>query len=757
MTEPVSPSRTRPKPDSAYLNPLLKRFWALTLAPSHLISEPDQRRQASLLSGLLLSVVILTGIAEVIAVVLITDPGYRGYLQTIPTLSLLLVVYGFSRTRYVQQAATLTVVICTLAIFIGGWAEPIGILDGWFDYLIFPLWLGSLFISLKRLPMLVFGIIVGLLAFPLARPEVSLSDMLIGPFTFMLTTSVFLIIITRHRNQLEYDRQAELAAQEQHSRRTAARAQALLRVSERLNAGLHQEGILVTISEEVSRALDIPIAIVTLYDQQHDRLIATTGVGVEPAFLQRLPPITRADYLQTTERYGKTFTCSGLPTSPELPELLQPIREAGIHSVACATMEYEQQLVGHVSAMTSDDQHSFTQDDVLLLQGIARQATLAFSNTRLYSDARRRLEHLQALRSNEVAMATSRNLKENLALLLTNITEQLQIDAAVFLLLDAHTQQLEFAVSHGFQTTTLQYTNLAPGQGMAGQAALQRTIIHIADLSANPQSLADAPGLVQEGFASYYAAPLIAQGQVKGVLELFHRSPLKPNQEWMSFLEALAHQAAIAIESATLFEGLQQANHELSQAYDSTIEGWSHALDMRDKETEGHSRRVTQMTLRLARELGFSDEELVHVRRGALLHDIGKMGIPDSILLKPGKLSEEEWAIMRRHPQMAYDMLAPISYLRPALAIPYCHHEKWDGSGYPRGLKGEEIPLEARLFAIVDVWDALSSDRPYRTAWPEQKVLEHIQAGSGTHFDPKVVALFLRVRQARIEATPEVC
>ncbi|NTV62920.1 MAG: response regulator, partial [Oscillochloris sp.] len=168
---------------------------------------------------------------------------------------------------------------------------------------------------------------------------------------------------------------------------------------------------------------------------------------------------------------------------------------------------------------------------------------------------------------------------------------------------------------------------------------------------------------------------------------------------------------------------LQQAHNNLLAAYDATIEGWVYALDLRDKETEGHSKRVTELTVRIAQVAGVSNEELVHIRRGALLHDVGKLGIPDAILLKPGKLTDEEWTIMRQHPQYAYDMLAPIAYLRPALDIPFCHHEKWDGTGYPRGLKGDEIPLAARWFAVVDVWDALRSDRPYRQGWPEERVL----------------------------------
>ena len=192
-------------------------------------------------------------------------------------------------------------------------------------------------------------------------------------------------------------------------------------------------------------------------------------------------------------------------------------------------------------------------------------------------------------------------------------------------------------------------------------------------------------------------------------------------------------------------EEIVALNAELMRAYDATIEGWSRALDLRDKETEGHCQRVTEMTLLLARSLGVPENEMTAIRRGALLHDIGKMGVPDAILLKPGPLTEEEWEIMRRHPAYAQEMLSPIAFLRPALEIPFCHHEKWDGSGYPRGLAGESIPLSARLFAVVDVWDALRSNRPYRAGWPEEKVRAHIRALSGTHFDPQAAAAFLEV------------
>ena len=189
---------------------------------------------------------------------------------------------------------------------------------------------------------------------------------------------------------------------------------------------------------------------------------------------------------------------------------------------------------------------------------------------------------------------------------------------------------------------------------------------------------------------------------------------------------------------------LKELNSELLTAYDKTIEGWSKALDLRDKETEGHTQRVTDLAIKLARAVGIPEADLEHVRRGALLHDIGKMSVPDSILLKPDKLTDEEWVIMRNHPVYAYQWLSSIKFLEPALCIPYCHHEKWDGTGYPRGLKGDQIPLTARIFAIVDVWDALCSDRPYRLAWPKDKAFLHITEQSGKHFDPQVVETFMK-------------
>ena len=355
------------------------------------------------------------------------------------------------------------------------------------------------------------------------------------------------------------------------------------------------------------------------------------------------------------------------------------------------------------------------------------------------------IERLSALRKIDRAIASNFDLRFTLNMLLSEVRTQLQVDAVAILLLNPTEQVLEYAASQGFHTRAVETARVPLGKSHAGRAAQERRLIKIENLRDRTDDPFFPTLLAQENFVSYYGVPLIVKGKVEGVLEVFHRVPLHPYPDWLDFLNILAGQAGLAIDNATLFENLQASNRELVRAYDTTIEGWSRALDLRDKETEGHTQRVAEMTIHLARNFGFSEAELLHIRRGALLHDIGKMGVPDNILLKHEPLTEEEWIIMQRHAQYAYDLLKPITFLAPALDIPYSHHEKWDGTGYPHGLKEEEIPLAARLFAVVDVWDALTSDRPYRSAWSEQEALAYIREQSGKHFDPQVVELFFKV------------
>lgn len=382
--------------------------------------------------------------------------------------------------------------------------------------------------------------------------------------------------------------------------------------------------------------------------------------------------------------------------------------------------------------------------EVEMVLSIARDIT---QRKQAEEQSQLQIQRLKALRAIDVAISSSFNLTLTLNLLLDQVITQLNVDAASILLFDAVARGLEYGASRGFRTSAIREARVRLGEGYAGKAVLERRMIHIPKLTKKSDELPPAFLLMlkEESFVAYYCVPLIVKGEAKGVLEIFHRSSLESNHEWLDFLETLAGQAAIAIEDSNLFENLQRSNQELFQAYDATIEGWSHALDLRDRETEGHTLRVTELSVDLARQFGFSEEQLIYVRWGALLHDIGKMGVPDSILLKPDTLTEEEWGMMRRHPIFAFEMLSQISYLRSSVDIPYCHHEKWDGTGYPRSLKGEVIPLAARLFAVVDVWDAVTSDRPYRRAWSREEAAQYIRDQSGKHFDPHVVNVFLNM------------
>jgi PAS domain S-box-containing protein/putative nucleotidyltransferase with HDIG domain len=378
---------------------------------------------------------------------------------------------------------------------------------------------------------------------------------------------------------------------------------------------------------------------------------------------------------------------------------------------------------------------------------LLRQVVVTFADIsnlkRAEERIRRQVEHLTALVEIDRAINLSFDLKLSLKTLLTHLIVQLEVDAADVLLFNPATRSLEYVAGRGFHSKAIEQARQAFGEGIAGKAAQEGGIVHIPDLAEEPDSFLRGMLLAGENFVSYFGVPLIAKGEIMGVLEVFHRTRLEHDEKWLDFLKALASQAAIAIDNVTLFDNLQRSNTELFQAYDATIEGWSRALELRDDVTEGHTQRVAVLTVKLARLFGLSDEELVRVRWGALLHDIGKMGIPDGILLKHDTLTKAEWVTMKKHTAFAYEMLSPISYLRSALDIPYAHHEKWDGTGYPLGLKGDQIPLVARIFAVADVWDALRTDRHYRTSWTVKKVREHLLSLSGTHFDPHVVKVCL--------------
>jgi PAS domain S-box-containing protein/putative nucleotidyltransferase with HDIG domain len=451
-------------------------------------------------------------------------------------------------------------------------------------------------------------------------------------------------------------------------------------------------------------------------------------------------------------RSGLPAICTDLLGDPAMVPWAEAMHRYGFQAKAVLPLISHTHTFG-VLSLCSPDRDFFTPQRMQLIQSYAFEAAFALENARLLAETERRLTMMRALHRIDTAITSSLDLRANLDIVLEQAQLHLGVAAADVLLLDASAQTLSFAGGRGLRTGVRrgshpdsQPMTVALGDGTAGRAALERqTVLTDVESLIGAPCARDAAFYAAHGFVMHLATPLIAQGRVKGVLEFWHDAPLTCDEEWLSFMQLLAGQAVVAIENASMVQDLQRSNAELKGAYEATIEGWSRTMDLRDRETEGHTQRVAETTMLLAQAMGVNEGDLVQIRRGALLHDIGKMAIPDPILLKPSSLNAEEMDVMRRHPRHAFELLSRVSFLHPALDIPYAHHEKWDGTGYPRGLKGEQIPLAARIFAVVDVWDALRSDRPYRQAWPEEQAREYIRAQAGIHFDPAVVGAFLRL------------
>jgi PAS domain S-box-containing protein len=367
------------------------------------------------------------------------------------------------------------------------------------------------------------------------------------------------------------------------------------------------------------------------------------------------------------------------------------------------------------------------------------------SNLKLSEEViRKQVQRFESLRKIDIAITSSFDLRVTLEVLLDQVASQLKVDGADVLVCNHTTQSLNFAAGWGLRSPARTGSQFRYIDHPASEAILECTNVHIADISHSNFPLSKIPYLEENNFITYHATPLVARGRVKGLLEVFFRKPFNPGEEWLRFMDALAGQAAIAIDNASLFNELHHANNELSMAFDLILERWGKALEIRGKEPEGHSQRLAEQTVHLAKQMGLNQDELVHIRRGAVLHDIGMMSIPDDILFKSGPLTPKEWQIMREHPNEAFRLLSPIGFLRPAIDIPYCHHERWDGAGYPRGLKGEQIPLAARIFAVVDVWDALISNRPFRAAWSRNEAISYLRGQKGKLFEPGVVETFVK-------------
>ncbi len=397
-----------------------------------------------------------------------------------------------------------------------------------------------------------------------------------------------------------------------------------------------------------------------------------------------------------------------------------------------------------VLAMANIQQGFFTRERLQSLQAYSALAAVSLQNAHFYQSEQEKVEQIRVLGAIDQEILASSDLTETANLVLSLAAGQLGADAAGILTVRPGTDNLDFVGGYGFQFDDHQKASLSIKENLVCLSTSSKNILKVDELE-NKEQCHRTHWFRKEGFKTYIGVPLIARGELRGLLEIYHRSPLAVDQAWFDFLEILANHIAVAIDKSLLLENLHQANAHLSDDYNATIDAFSYTLELRDRETEGHTRRVSEMTLRLAQSMGIPKEQLDSVRKGALLHDIGKLGIPDAILLKPGPLTKQEWEVMRQHPLYAQQILARIDHLQPALDIPLYHHERWDGSGYPYGLKAQAIPLLARIFAVIDVYDALTSNRPYRKAMSRDKAFQYIREQTGQHFDPAVVEAFFRM------------
>ena len=580
-------------------------------------------------------------------------------------------------------------------------------------------------------PLISRGQVIGYLTVDSATPEAFSQDDAITAQTFAHHAATAIEnarLYTETRKRLE---ELEMVNRVSFALRTAKDAQEMLPI----------------LFDEIKTSVDTDTAAIWLYDPEIRELIPQAISG----WLANSP---KSKFKPNEGIIGRVFS-NGLPhSSNELAEepyssienknflqknwssLAVPIRTSlDTIGVIMIARKHPQKIETH---------------HIRLLTTLADIAGNAIYRSSLFRQSEEQIRRLITLREMDTAITSSLDLHITLNILTEHLITKMGVSAARILVYNPNSQMLDNYTSTGFHDISISRQLIGIGDDLASQTLLSRKELLIKNIEEN-NSILLPEYFTHEGFKSYLAIPLFSKGATKGVLETFFRSLFTPTTSWMDFIKTLAGQATIAIDNAQLFENLQRSNQELSLAYDTTLEGWGKALELRDKETKGHTNRVTNLTLELARQMGIPESEITHIRRGTLLHDIGKMGVPDNILRKPGPLTKEEKEEMQKHPQYAYDLLYPITYLRPTLDIAYCHHEWWDGSGYPRHLKGEEIPLPARIFAIVDVWDALLSDRPYRQAWAQADVINYITDLSGKQFDPHVVKEFMKLIDAKVE------
>ncbi|KAF0106289.1 MAG: putative PAS/PAC sensor protein [Chloroflexi bacterium] len=663
------------------------------------------------------------------------------FFGSVPTVTAMLVTAAF---RYYQGGVAAWTGICvilasgTIGILWRRMSKrPVETITGWQLYLFGWVIHIVMLLLMFTLPM---EVALQVLA------KISIPVLMIYPLGTLL---LGLLLVNRQRRERAVD---DLKRNEVTIKRKSLLQEKLAALGSELAAHDDLETIFRIAEHFLKEMIDCPNYGITLFDPQQSVLTAaylvSDGEIIDPISLPPLP------YDPKNSSTGRSRAIAS--KKPVIVRDLAATRMAsgGIlvgseqepQSAIYIPMIVEDQVIGMVD-LQSYHENSYLEDDGEWLSVVANQIGLNVRNSQLLSTLQQRVIELTALHTIEFAVVAHLSTREILEIVMEQITKSLGVDAVAVLRFNPQSNTLDYASGRGFLTKAVEETRINLGKDLAGQVAEGKAAVQRDAIRGGLEFLRKK-SWTREGFVSYTGVSLVVNSHIIGVCEVFHRSMMRQDTDWLRTLETLAGQAALVIDHLQNFEDLQRANIDLLAAYNATIVGWSSAMDLRDKETENHTTRVTELTVRMAELLGLDEDQILHLRRGALLHDIGKLGVPDEILLKTGKLTDEEWTTMRRHPQMAYDMLSSIEYLHPALDIPYCHHEKWDGSGYPRGLKGEQIPFGARLFMIADVYDALISDRPYRTAWTLDKTQKYIRQQSGKHFDPRAVDAFISLVQS---------
>lgn len=536
-----------------------------------------------------------------------------------------------------------------------------------------------------------------------------------------------------------------MAWDETETQRREREHRAVVAISEALRQLATEKRVVARAFEQIRDVLDTPHALIAVSEEgEEERVFVQEACG-------RWVGLVGKDSSYEEGILGEVMRTRSVFVSEDAaahPRCLRPEVLKGLRGFLAVPITSGQALLGVLALGRPEP---YDENDVAVAEALSEVLGIALARIRHERDLARRMRELSILHDIDLAISSSPDLRVVLEETLSRVIGYLGVDAVAVHIIDKTRNIVECKGAHGFRTAHIWHARPRPGEGLLGSIAASRSPVFLNGAEEIFRRCKRHKMLEEEKFAAYAGFPLCVKHEVVGVLEFFNRTPLRFTVAWTRFAELVAGQIAVALANAELYLDLQRVHSELLCAYEATIEGWARAVELRDVYTERHSLRVTDHAIELATFVGYSSDAIVILRRGALLHDIGKLGVPDAILKKPGPLTEEEWAIMREHPRLAVELLRPIKFLEPSLDIPAYHHERWDGTGYPFGLRGEEIPHAARLFAIVDVYDALTSDRPYRKAWSERDALDYIAMQGGKLFDPEAVEAFLKLMKTARE------